>query len=284
MAEINKIKVGETTYGINPSWATGDGVTSPIKIGTNGALTIGTAGLISMSTAVEIVGGINVAKGKLRASEGSITLGSTVKVEGTLLVNGKDVSANVGVEGLALNNGQLVIGTGAGVNDVWIGSQYGSACTTYLCASGIILIGSQTDLNLGSIFGYQNFDVANGALELGSGVNGPAKAIRVGAPQKPVEITIGSMYNNHCGIQLVPSQSDGDSIRMTCENALIEFYSGGGIGIHESGNGLNIGTGGKGYVNMDNKVSIGGFLFEADKSTNKLTISYNGKKAEIQLA
>ena len=308
MAEINKIKVGETTYGINPSWATGDGVTSPIKMGTAGALTIGTAGLISMSTAVSIGnslyvdGGIvcqqSASFGLLVAGNNGVEFGANtirigskastkVDINGALYINGVafDPTGSLGTSapGLVLQDNHLILGSRIALGsasdfDVWIGTD--GASLTYLCAGGIVLRGNG-DISLGSAIGYQYED--NGMLVIGTGAMGAARSIAIGAPQNLVEITIGSMYNGHCGIQLVPSQTDGDSINMICGNSLIEFYSGGGIGIHESGNGLNIGTGGKGYVNMDNKVSIGGFLFETDKSTSKLTISYNGKKAEIQL-
>lgn len=101
MAEINKIKVGETTYGINPSWATGDGVDTDIQIGgQNKYLTIGTHGPITMSTAVKITApailySIDVANKALYVEGSTITIGSSargdVSINGNLLINGNPI-------------------------------------------------------------------------------------------------------------------------------------------------------------------------------------------------
>lgn len=267
MAEINKIKVGETTYDINTKYLYNTGGYTCLGDG-SGPIVIGT----------------NAPYGDKKERK-AIIFGSFVEIydkSGKLVNLGSLSSGASNTPGLILQDNHLILGSKIALGsasdfDVWIGTD--GVSPTYLCAGGIMLRGG-SDISLGSVVGFQYVD--NGTLIIGTGVSGSSHSIAIGAPQKPVEITIGSMYNNHCGIQLTPSEANGDSISMVCGNSLIEFYSG-GIGIHKSGMGLNIGTGGKGYVNMDNKVSIGGFLFEADQSASKLTISYNGKKAEIQL-
>lgn len=286
MAEINKIKVGETTYDVRDSSV---GSAIDFKIGTLSKLVDFEDGqnLYIGTQAPQIQIGTGSASIRLSSGQsiqiGDVSKGITIGSSGSVKIKGVEFSGSTS-NGIALQDRYLLIGTNKYVGEgeiysVWIGTD--SCAETYLCCERINLRG-KTDISLGSVVGYQYED--NGTLIIGTGVMGSANSIAIGAPNnKPVEITIGSMYNDHCGIRLTPSTVNGDSIEMICGNSLIEFYSGGGIGIHESGNGLNIGTGGKGYVNMDDKVSIGGFLFETDKSTSKLIISYNGKKAEIQL-
>lgn len=256
MAEINKIKVGETTYGINPSWATGDGVNTDIQIGgQNKYLTIGTHGPITMSTAVKIIAptilsSIDVANKALYIESNTITIGSNVRqdvnIVGNLLINGNPIP-DLGTLGtiqkfVEVRDNLLYLGTranyiqlGTGDDSIRIGSDYAIAIGI---GTKAITIGTGGDIRIGSelvVMSQDNTTTLNGVLRVSKIEANP--------------INGGKIY--------IGEDTGTDEVRIG-DNAFV-------------------------WKDEDDSVYIDGCKFKFDSSTSKFTISYNGKKAEIQL-
>lgn len=251
MAEINKIKVGETTYDVNPSWATGDGVTAPIKIGTNGALTIGTAGLISMSTAVSI-GNSAYVEGNLECTQGvftylkaanngvefgpnAIRIGSKgdakVDIIGALYINGVGfdptaIPPSASIEGVAIDGDNLIIGTGDNIKNIYIGT---NLKPNVILDQQAVKLNGPDIIEIGSIIGYQRMK-EDGTLIIGSGACGKKQNIQVGLDDTNISVmALDSGYNKLDKVSIKASTID-------LPTATKLYFN--GIPISKSGNAL----------------------------------------------
>lgn len=211
MAEINKIKVGETTYDINTKYfhntggytCLGDG-SSPIIIGTNAPYS----------------------DNKVRKA---IIFGSFVDIydkSGGLVNLGSLSSASI--KGITVDADNLYIGTGAEIQNIYIGTTPWQGMV-YVDTDKVRMKATNGYAEIGAIVGYQGV-APNDALLLGSGICGKKQNIQVGLDDTNISVmALDSSYNKLDKVSIKASTID-------LPTATKLYFN--GIPISKSGNAL----------------------------------------------